>query len=790
MGECRAANTGGGNGGGGGGLGGGSGGGGTVVTGCDPQAVDNASRDTDCDGLSDLEEYGTDYGGLKTDPCNADSDGDGLGDGLELGKTSSPSAACSAIFVADAQPSTKTIPTKADTDGDGLSDGQEDTDKNGRLDANETNPLKVDTDCDGFSDKEERDGAAGCATNPTVRDTDSDGLPDGVEGGLQPTGADPTGCTYTAATFDSDPTARTDACNADSDGDGIQDGAEDTNKNGKVDVGELDPNNRNDGTGVAQQACATANLRPITFHVSGTSDVQLALVPSFSEISRLSDASGERGFAFFDPTSKVGGIAISKGPQGSDATAEESFGRTQIGNVSAPLTQTFTTWDAFAGSVRAVYDVSGNQDVKARINAIAQNYLGMNATGLLQGTAGATGPFKVVAEYVWRAPTRAVVVIALVPANLYTGQALFQVDDAAGGTALAQAGDFASTQCEVFAATVNQKVDFLWVVDDSCSMASSQAATAAAGALFGSRLQSAGLDWRVGAVTTGWYAPSYDGSFRDWTTDVATMQGWFSAFGTGGSSSERGFSGLRTYVERTGPSNPGPFRTDAQAHFIFLTDTREQSSLTPQAMVTYFGQRFPGQRVVAHGILCPEGANCDDDSETNPGKYHTLTRLTGGVVGNIQVFKPQNPSAAERAQQANTIDAILSAVIGGTGTQLQRPPISATIKVAVASTRGACNTSDVPRDRANGWDIDPATRRLVFFGNCIPSAAGVQVAVSYKYWNDASPDPGGDPCGATCVAPLVCDPNARSCICPANCGGCASGLTCKVASCTCEPEIN
>ena len=793
MGECRAGNSGGGSGGGGGGGGaGGGGGGGTIVTGCDPNATDNATRDTDCDGLSDLEEYGTDYGNnAKTDPCNADSDGDGVRDGVEMGKTSSVAASCSATFVADAQPSSKTNPTVADTDGDGLSDGQEDADKNGRVDPNESNPLKKDSDCDGYSDKEELDSAAGCPTNPTLRDTDGDGLPDGVEGGLQPTGADPMGCTYTAATFDSDPTTKTSPCNPDSDGDGIQDGAEDTNLNGKVDPGELNPGNMGDGTGVAQQACATVNLKPINFHVAGVPDVQVALVPGFSEISRLADSAGERGFAFFDPTSKVAGLAISKPPAGADGTAEEADGRGKIGNVSAPLTQTFTTWDGFAGSVRAIYDVSGNQDVKARVNAIAQNYLGMNATGLLSGSGGVNGPFKVVAEYVRRANTRAVVVIAVIPANLYTGQAVFQVDDAAGGTALAQVGDYANTQCEVFAATVNQKVDFLWVVDDSCSMASSQAATAAAGSLFGSRLQTAGLDWRAAAVTTGWYSQSgYDGSMRDWTTSVTTMQGWFSAFGTGGSGDERGFSGLQTFVDRSGPSNPGPFRTDAQAHFIFLTDTLDQSSTSPQQMLTYLAQKFPGQRTVAHGILCPEGSSCDDSPETNPGKYHTLIRLTGGIVGNIEVFKPQNPSAAQRQQQENTIDAILSAVIGGTGTQLQRPPISATIKVAVATTRGACNSADVPRDRTNGWDIDPATRRIVFFGNCIPSAAGVQVAVSYKYWNDGSPDPAGDACGSTCVAPLVCDPNQRSCVCPSNCGGCSAGLTCNVATCSCEPTIN
>ena len=441
--------------------------------------------------------------------------------------------------------------------------------------------------------------------------------------------------------------------------------------------------------------------------------------------------------------------------------------------------------------MRAVYDVSGTGDVKAKINAIVQNYLGMNATGLLMGTAGVNGPFKVVAEYVRRTATRAVVVIALIPANLYTGQAIFTVNDVAGGTSLAQFGDFANTQCEVFAATVNQKVDFLWVIDDSCSMASSQTAVANAGTLFGTKLAAAGLDWRAAGTSTGWYGASWNGSMRDWTTNLPTMQSWFSvgtAFGTNGSGSEQGFSGIQSFMDRTHPPIAGQFRSDAQAHYIFLTDTLEQSGITAAAMQAYLNQRI-ATRAITHGIICPEGGSCGDSPETTPGKYHSLIRATGGVIGDIQVFNPTNPTAQQTAQQAATIDAILSAVIGGTGTQLQRPPISATIKVAIATTRGTCTTADVPRDRTNGWDIDPATRRIVFFGNCIPSAAGVQVAVSYKYWNDGSPDPNGDACGGTCAAPMVCDPGQRSCICAPTCGGCGAGFHCNVNSCSCDPDI-
>ncbi len=802
MGECRATigtGSGPGNGGGsGGGTGNGGGtgtGGGNVTTGCDPSlGAANLSRDTDCDGLSDAEEYGTDYGnGAHTNPCNSDTDGDGVSDGVEMGKSMTVAAACGATFVADSDTNSKSNPTVADTDGDGVSDGTEDANHDGRRQPTETDPVKKDTDCDGYSDGEERMMAGGCVTDGTKRDTDGDGLPDGVEGGLQPVGADPTGCMYTVATYDADNGTNTNACNADSDGDGIQDGAEDTNLNGRVDMGELNPTNMADGMGVAQQACATQNLRPITFHSSGASDVQLALVPEFAEVSRVNrvttGGTEEAGFVFYDPSTKVAGLAISKTPTGGTTTSEEADGRSKITGVSGPLTQTFTTWDGFP-AVRAIYDVSGAGDSKAKVNAIVQNYLGMNATGLLTGTA-ANGPFKVIAEYVVRTPTRAVVVIALVPASLYTGQALFRADDAAGGTAVAQLGDFANTQCEVFAATVNQKVDFLWVVDDSCSMASSQTATATAASLFGAKLMTAGLDWRAAGVSTGWYPSGYNGSLRDWTTSIPTLQSWFSgggSFGTGGDSNESGFSGAQTFMNRTGSPMAGPLRADAQAHLIFLTDTADTSGIAAAAMQTYLNARVT-TRAVAHGILCPEGSSCDDAPEPAVGKYHSLIRATGGVIGNIQVFKPGSPTPAQQAQQAALIDAILNAVIGGTGTQLQRPPISATIKVAIATTRGACNTADVPRDRTNGWDIDSATRRIVFFGNCIPSAAGVQVAVSYKYWNDGSADPNGDACGGTCVAPLVCDPGQRSCVCSSNCGGCGTGFICNTTTCSCDPEI-
>ncbi|MDP3235007.1 MAG: hypothetical protein Q8S33_07915 [Myxococcales bacterium] len=807
-GQCRAGaaagggignGTGGGNASAGGSAGGGTAGGRTIVTGCDPMAADNATRDTDCDGLSDQEEYGTDYGNnARTDPCNSDSDGDGLPDGLEMGKTTTPNAACGALFQPDTDPASKTNPTQEDTDGDGLKDGVEDTNQDGARQATETNPLRVDTDCDGYSDKEEVDGAAGCATNPTLKDTDSDGLPDGVEGKLVPPGADPRGCNYAATTFDADTSTGSNACSADTDGDGIADGAEDTNSNGRVDMGELNPNDSMDAMGPAQQACSTANLRPVSFHTSGSADVQVALVPEFMEVAKLTLANDERGIVFFNPVTKVGGIAISKTMGvGATPSAEEATGRSAlagIGTIATPLTQTYTSWDGFAG-VRATYDVSSNRDAKDFVNELARRVLGQAAGGLLMGTGGTTGPFKVQAVYVRRTATRAVTVIAAIPTSLFNGAPLFQLDDVGGGTAVSQSGDLTATQCETFTATANAKVDFLWVVDDSCSMDSSQDAVRNAGALFGTKLASAGLDWRAAAVTTGYYSGS-GGSTREWTAMTTVMSSWFdrtsgSWFGLGGSGSERGFPSARAFIERTGPQVRGPFRADANPNLIFLSDTGDQSNTT-QAFGQFLTTTFAGRQVLAHAIACPAGMDCGDGSrESTPPTYGTVVQLTGGVLGTIQEFNVTNPNAAQRARQETIIDAILSAAIGGTGRQLNRPPISATIKVAIEAngTAGACNTADVPRSRMNGWDIDSATRRIVFYGTCRPTT-GRRVAVSYRYWIDNSPDANGDPCGGTCVAPFMCDPNARACVCMPNCGNtCGTGLTCKQATCACEPGI-
>ena len=197
--------------------------------------TDPTIADTDGDGLKDgVEEVNKngrvdrDKNGafLETDPCVADTDGDGIVDGKEDADHDGKVLKEGAAFL-------ETDPRIVDTDGDGINDGVEDANHNGVFDRpSETDPRVVDTDGDGIEDGFEDANRNGvydkpAETDPRVVDTDGDGIPDGVEDANQ-------NGVY-------DKPAETDPRVADTDGDGISDGVEDANHNGKVDAGETDP---------------------------------------------------------------------------------------------------------------------------------------------------------------------------------------------------------------------------------------------------------------------------------------------------------------------------------------------------------------------------------------------------------------------------------------------------------------------------------------------------------------------------------------------------------------------
>ena len=202
------------------------------VSGCDPFT---APKDNDCDGLPDYIDLDSDDNGILDQ--DDDFDGDGLSN-IEESRLGTD--------VAD-----------SDTDNDGLSDGVEVA--NGMRAIYEpdvdTNPLDADTDDDGISDGEEAIvGVDGVITDPLDADTDGDGLTDGVETSATPVAGGTSdellipydGTDLTVFVADADPTTQTDPTDVDTDGGGLEDGYEDPNSNGRIDAGELDPNDPRD----------------------------------------------------------------------------------------------------------------------------------------------------------------------------------------------------------------------------------------------------------------------------------------------------------------------------------------------------------------------------------------------------------------------------------------------------------------------------------------------------------------------------------------------------------------
>jgi hypothetical protein len=109
--------------------------------------TDPFDPDSDDDGLSDGDEVNV-HG---TDPLDADSDDDGLSDGDEVNVHG-------------------TDPLDADSDDDGLSDGDE-------VNVHGTDPLDADSDDDGLNDGLE----VALGLDPLDADTDDDGIPDGQD---------------------------------------------------------------------------------------------------------------------------------------------------------------------------------------------------------------------------------------------------------------------------------------------------------------------------------------------------------------------------------------------------------------------------------------------------------------------------------------------------------------------------------------------------------------------------------------------------------------------------------
>jgi hypothetical protein len=167
---------------------------------------------------------------------------------------------------------------------------------------------------------------------------------------------------------------------------------------------------------------------------------------------------------------------------------------------------------------------------------------------------------------------------------------------------------------------------------------------------------------------------------------------------------------------------------------------KPSSNNTIADFIAYFqGANPTNLPIQVHGILCdpsdlPSSGQCaGGEVPTNPVHKDVIQAL-GGIVGSIRT--------SVGIQTA--INSIMDSVIGSSGYKTSKPPIGASVRVALAAVRNPaqCNASDLPRSRQNGFDVDGRSRVLSFYGACRPPDSGsTQGAISYRTWSDLTSNP-------------------------------------------------
>lgn len=283
--------------------------------------------------------------------------------------------------------------------------------------------------------------------------------------------------------------------------------------------------------------------------------------------------------------------------------------------------------------------------------------------------------------------------------------------------------------------TYNNKVDILWIVDNSSSMLKHQQKLSERVPDFVAKLNEIKMDYHMAVVTSSMGGVSPDGGRFIGTPKFVTsttpnlVSDLTSRLirGEAGSDNERGLESMTTSLSPSYLSNEGRgfLRDDALLVVIALTDEDDKSTVSnPGTYYTNFldGLKKPwvdGSRSWIFnliGVLSMSGSckTTGNDYAQVSLVFMDLVKNSGGVQESV--------CSGDLVSATSNIRARIFQIL--TDFKLSKVPDLTTVKVLI-------NGQTVPRSNVNGWDYIESLNLIRFYGSFVP-AADASIKVDFK----------------------------------------------------------
>ncbi len=331
------------------------------------------------------------------------------------------------------------------------------------------------------------------------------------------------------------------------------------------------------------------------------------------------------------------------------------------------------------------------------------------------------------------------------------------------------------------------KVDVLWVVDDSGSMAPRQENLAKNFQAFIDLFTKGGIDYRIAVTTTDIFKVQgqFKGSPRILTPSTANVAAAFAAnvrVGTAGSPYEAGLQAAQMALDRQNLANapnlaaieqckqacqkatvpltcmdgcpaktPVEFlRPDAYLYLIFVSDEEDESSQD----IRFYWRSFETAKGIGNDGTVTTAAIIGDvptnSCGATPGaRYAALSALTGGDVGSVC-----DTSFASTLKKLATAAVGLKrkfAVVKKPNVQTLKVTVKYPCNTAADALKNCAETDKTACDGApaeavalactppmggpDGWAYEPATQVVYFAGESVP---GLHSSVEIQYYEEGT----------------------------------------------------